>query len=308
MSHDLVQIGTTGVVQLGIITISVLIAVLAAGFILGKNYVKSADFKHGIDALRHEFSHFRQEFSQSIEAVRRQSIDVAQVASKRARTIGESLASINSTWDARLGRLEEHADAAAASMAESQKLALEENERTADRLEQLEQRQKVLATHLERLDQSLQDQLSLIRQAIADSRQLEEGHNSSIEVINTGLMNTQRQLDQLVPRLERGEKARTDIAALINLLVKRVRRANLDSAETALRVADLESNALSKLREELQEQSELVSKLGKELEERLGSVHEHENQPLTRTHDGMKTDATPKADDGAASLAEKRST
>jgi DNA anti-recombination protein RmuC len=172
LSHDLVQIGTTGVVQIGIITVSVLIAVLAAGIILGKKYVRSADFKHGIDVLRQEFSYFRHEFSQSIEALRQQSIDVAQSASKRARTISESLASVNSTWDARLGRLEEHADATAASMAESQKRALEENERTADQLEQLEQRQKVLATNLERLNQSLEDQLLLIRQDIDEARRV----------------------------------------------------------------------------------------------------------------------------------------
>jgi chromosome segregation ATPase len=299
LSHDLVQIGTTGIVQLGIITVSVLIAVLAAGFILGKYYVRSADFQHSIETLRHEFRRFRHEFGQSIEAVSQQSIDVVQTVSKRATTISESLASVNSTWDDRIGRLEEYADAIAASLAENQKRALEENERTAKRLEQLEQGQKVLANHLERLNQSLEDQHSLIRQDLDEARRRQEGQYGSIEAVNTGLMNTQRQLDELVPRLERGEKARTDLSALINMLVKRVRRVNLNSAETALRVADLGSKALSKLRVEMQEQSELASKLGKEPEERLSSVHERENRPATKGCDGMQTDATPKADDGA---------
>jgi chromosome segregation ATPase len=279
LSHDIVQIGTAGVIQIGIITVSVLVAILAAGLILGKKYVRSADFKRGIEVLKNEFGHFKHEFSQSIEALRQQSIDVGQAASKRARNISESLASVNSTWDARVGRLEEHADATAAAIAESQKHALEETERTTDRLQQLEQRQTALATRLEGLDQNLQDQLSLIRQAIDEARRREEGPNGSIEAINSALMKTQRQLDQLVLRLERGEKARSDLGTLINLLVKRIGRVNLESADTAQRVADIESEGLSKLRGELHEQSKLVSKIEKELEKRHGSTHEHENQP-----------------------------
>lgn len=261
MSHDIIQIGAIGVIQIGVIAVSVLIAIFAAGLILGKKYVRVADFRHGTEVLRRELGHFKHEFSQSIETLRRQSIDVAQMASKRARNISESLSSINSTWDARLVRLEEHADATAAAMTESVKQALEENEGTAGRLLQLEQRQITLATRLERLDQNLQDQLSLIRQAIDEVRRREDGPNSSIEAINSALVKTQGQLDQLDLRLERGEKARSDIGTLMKLLVKRIGRVNLDAADTVHRVADLES------------------KLGKELEKRLGSKHEHESNP-----------------------------
>jgi chromosome segregation ATPase len=261
LTHDIIQIGATGVIQIGIIAVSVLIAIFATRLILGKKYVMSADFKHGTEVLRRELGHIKHEFSQSIEALRQQSIDVAQTASKRARNISESLSSINSTWDARLVRLEEHADATAAAMAESQKQALEENERTADRLLQLEQRQMTLAARLERLDQNLRDQLSFIGQAIDEVRRREEDPNNSIEAINSALVKTQGQLDQLDLRLAREEKARSDIGTLMKLLAKRIGRVNLDSADTVHRVADLES------------------KLGKELEERLGSKHEHESNP-----------------------------
>ncbi len=274
LSHDAVQIGITAVI--------VLMAVLWAGIISRKKYVRPADFERGIETLRQEFRH---------------SIEAAQTASKRARTVSESLASvikpIDSTvtdLDTRLARLEEHADATAAFMAASQKQASEENERIAVRLEGLEQRQMALATHMERVDQSLQaliDQFLLINQAVAEAKRRDEGLNSLIEAVNVQLMNTQAQLDQLVSRLELGEKARSDLGTLISLFVKQLKRVNLNSAQTAVRVADLEGQLRPKL---------------KGLEERLSSIHERENRPPTKNVDGMEGDATPNADHRAASL------
>ncbi len=272
LSHDAVQIGITAVI--------VLMAVLSAGIIWRKKYVRPADFERGIETLRQEFRH---------------SIEAAQTASKRARTVSESLASvirpIDSTvtdLDTRLARLEEHADATAAFMAASQKRASEENERIAVRLEGLEQRQMAPATHMERLDQSLQAlKFLLTNQAVAEAKRRDEDRNSLIEAVNVQLMNTQAQLDQLVSRLELGEKARSDLGTLISLFVKQLKRVNLNSAQTAVRVADLEGQLRLKL---------------KGLEERLGSIHERENRPSTKNVEGMAGDATPNADHRAASL------
>lgn len=271
LSYDAVQIGITAVI--------VLIAVLAAGMILRKKYVRSADFERGIEALRQEFRH---------------SIEAAQTASKRARTVSESLVSVIKPIDstvtdlnARLARLEEHADATAAYMAASQKRASEENERIAVRLEGLEQQQMALATHVERLDQSLQglmDQFALINQAIAEARRRDEDCNNSIEAVNARLRNTQT---QLVSRLELGEKARSDLGTLISLFVKQLKSVNLNAAQTAVRVADLES--------------QLRSMLGGS-EEPVGSIHERENDGSTRNVDGMAAEVIPNAGHRAASL------
>jgi len=54
------------------------------------------------------------------------------------------------------------------------------------------------------------------------------------------LIDTQNQADGLSSRLELGEKARADLGSLIGLFVKQLKRVNVNSAETALRVADLE--------------------------------------------------------------------
>ncbi len=271
--HDAAQIGITAA--------TVFMAVLAAGIILRKKYIRSADFERGIEALRQEFKH---------------SLEAAQTASKRARTVSESLVSvikpIDSTvtdLDARLARLEEHADATAAFMAASQKRASEENERIAVRLEGLEQRQMALATHMERLDQSLQglmDEFSLINQAMAEAGRRDEDRNNSIEAVNARLTDTQ---NQLVSRLELGEKARSDLGTLISLFVKQLKRVNLIASQTAVRVADLESQLRSKL---------------EGLQEPLASSHERENDTSTRNVDGMAADATSNAGQRAASLAQ----
>jgi len=245
-----------------VLALVVLTAASAAWIISRRRYVKSADFKRGIEALRLEF---------------RRSVDEARTATvRRATTIVGNLHSVIKPIDStvtdlaiRLARLEEHADAVAAYMAGPQKQALEENERSDARLTKLEQGLKALT-----------DQLSLIRQTIDGATVRDQERNSSID---SRLTNTQRQVDELFPRLELGEKARTDLGTLISLFIKQLKRVNVNSTETALRVADLES---------------LRSKVTG-LEERLSSILDRGKCRLTedstRNFNDIITDPTPKA-------------
>jgi len=227
-----------------------------------RNYIKSADFERSIDALRLEF---------------RRSIDAAQAATiKSARTISENVVSVIEPIDSRvtdltrrLTRLEQHADATATYMAGTQKQSLEENERIAGQLAALEQNLK-----------ALRDECSLFKQTI------EQEINNLFEAINSRLINTQKQMDELLPRLVLGEKARKDLGSLINLFVKRLKKANANTAEIALRLDDLESHFRSKLRQ---------------LEERHGSIFEREDCSTIKTED-LVDDATPKAADGAVPI------
>ena len=137
----------------------------------------------------------RLEFKRSIEEAR-------AVTSRKATAINDNLLSvikpINSTvtdLNVRLARLEEHADAVEAFMAGPQKQALEENGKSVPD-EELEQRLNALP-----------DQLSLIEQTIDAATVRDQERNNSIEVINSRLMNTQKQVDELFPRLELGEKS-----------------------------------------------------------------------------------------------------
>ena len=81
----------------------------------------------------------------------------------------------------------------------------------------------------------------MIEQTIDAATVRDQERNNSIEVINSRLMNTQKQVDELFPRLELGEKARADLGTLISLFVKQLKGVNINSAETAVRVAELES-------------------------------------------------------------------
>jgi chromosome segregation ATPase len=201
----------------------VVLATGAAAWIVSRRrYVKSADFKRGMEALRLEF---------------RRSLDDTRTATvKRAATIGDNLLSVIKPIDVavtdlnvRLERLEEHADAVSSFMAGPQRHALEDNERIDARLTKVEQSLKTLI-----------EQLSLLKQTIDEvtAQELETG--SSIESLDSRLMDTRKQADGLSSRLELGEKARADLGSLIGLFVKQLKRVNVSSAETALRVADLE--------------------------------------------------------------------
>jgi hypothetical protein len=234
----------------------VVLTVASAAVIMSRrNYIKSADFERSIEALRLEF---------------RRSIDAAHAATiKSARTISENVVSVIQPIDSnvtdltvRLAKLEQHADATATLLAGSQK-QLDENEWIAG---QLEQNLKALT-----------NELSLFKQTI------EQDINNSRESFNSRLINTQRQVDQLLPRLVLGEKARKDLGSLINLFVKRLKKVNADTTETALRLGGLESYFRSKLRQ---------------LEERHGSIFEREDCSTSKTED-LVEDATAKAADGA---------
>jgi hypothetical protein len=250
----------------------VLTAAIAALIVSRRSYVRSADFKRGIEALRFEFK-------RSIDETR-------ATTTRKATTIRENLLSIIKPMDstltdlsARLARLEEHADAVDTFMAGPQKQALEESEQIVARLTKLEQRLKAVA-----------NELSLIEQTIDGATARDQDRNNSIEAINSRLMTTQKQVDELFPRLELGENARTDLGTLISLFVKQLKRVNLNSAETALRVADLES---------------LRSKVAG-LEERLTSVVGHKDYRSTGSSTSdisdVVGDATPKTGASAGSF------
>jgi hypothetical protein len=115
------------VFQVGVALV-VLTAATAAWIISRRpRYVKSADYKRGIEALRLEF---------------RRSIDEARATTtRRVTAIRENLLSVIKPIDlavtdlnVRLARLEEHADAVATFMAEPQKQTLEEKQRVNARL------------------------------------------------------------------------------------------------------------------------------------------------------------------------------
>ena len=118
-------------VEIGL-ALLVLITVTAALTISRRRYVKAADLKRGIEALRLEF--------------RRSLDDTRTITTKRATTIGDNLLSVIKPIDVavtdlnlRLGKLEEHADAVSSFMTGPQRQVLEENERIDARLTKVEQ-------------------------------------------------------------------------------------------------------------------------------------------------------------------------
>jgi chromosome segregation ATPase len=244
------------------LAVVVLSVASAAVMISRRNYIKSADFKRSIEALRVEF---------------RRSIDATQAATtKSARTIRENVVSVIEPIDStvtdlsvRLTRLEQHAD-------ETAKQSLEENERIGAELAGLKQNLKALS-----------DELSSFRQTIVGATARAQDVNNSIEAINSHLVNTQRQVDGLLPRLVLGEKERKNLGTLINLFVKRLKKVNANTTETTLRPSDLESQSRSK---------------AAELKERLGSIFEREDYGSTNKMENLVEDATPKVADRAVPI------
>jgi len=257
-------------VEIGL-ALLVLITVTAALTISRRRYVKAADLKRGIEALRLEF--------------RRSLDDTRTITTKRATTIGDNLLSVIKPIDVavtdlnlRLGKLEEHADAVSSFMTGPQRQVLEENERIDARLTKVEQKLKPLI-----------EQISSLRQTIDEASIRDQERGRSIDFLNSRLMDTQRQADGLSSRLELGEKARADLGTLVGLFIKQLKRVNVNSAETALRVADLEG-----LR------SKVIG-----IEERLSSAVDRDNYSSTGDLAGNNfiRDAGPKVD-GAVDLAE----
>ena len=241
----------------------VVIVACAAIIISRRNYAKSADSEHSIEAFRVELQ---------------RSIDAAQAAT--IKTIRDNIFSviktINSTvrdLSVRLARLEERADETATKIAGTQKQSLEANERIAARLAGLEQNLTALS-----------DQLSLIKQTIDGATVREQDIKNSIEAIDSRIMNTQTRVDELFPRLALGEKALKDLGTLISLFVKRLKRVNANSTEIVQRLGDLESHFRLKFRQ---------------LEEPHSSILERKDGPSTSNIEDLIEAATPKAADGA---------
>jgi predicted O-linked N-acetylglucosamine transferase (SPINDLY family) len=185
-----------------------------------QRYVKSIEFKRGIEALRLELG---------------RSIDEARAATTRkAAAVGDKLLSVIKPIDtsvtelaARLARLEERADSVEAFLAGPQQNALQEATQIAARLGKLEQKLSAAT-----------DQVSLIEQAIDGASLRDRERNNAIE---GRFRSTEKQLGDLFWRLELGEKARADLGGLISLFVKQLKNVNITSAKTAVRVAELES-------------------------------------------------------------------
>ncbi len=73
----------------------------------------------------------------------------------------------------------------------------------------------------------------------------------SIEALSSRVLTVQTRVDELLPRLVLGDKARQDLATLMSWFVSRLKKLNADFTETGLRIGDLESrfHAKAKLAE-----------------------------------------------------------
>ena len=186
--------------------------------------------------------------------------------------------------DVRIAKLEEHSDAAAATatqIAATQKQSLEENERIAARLVGFKRDLTALSDQQQSLT-ALSDQLSLIKQTIDEATVREQDIKNSIETINSRVLDAQTRADELSPRLLLEEKARKDLATLISLFVKRLKKVNANATELALRLSDLECRFRLKATQ-------------------LGERHilERTDSPSTSNMEDLVKDTTPKAADGA---------
>ncbi len=186
--------------------------------------------------------------------------------------------------DVRMAKLEEHSDAAAATatqIAATQKQSLEENERIAARLVGFKRDLTALSDQQQSLT-ALSDQLSLIKQTIDEATVREQDIKNSIEAINSRVLDAQTRADELSPRLLLEEKARKDLATLISLFVKRLKKVNANATELALRLSDLECRFRLKATQ-------------------LGERHilERTDSPSTSNMEDLVKDTTPKAADGA---------
>lgn len=219
MGEDVGQFIRDYVFQVGVALIALTGVVAVWIKFRRRRYVKSVEFKRGVEALRLEL---------------RRSVDETRAAAARkAATVGDKLLSVIKPIDAnvaelhvRLARLEEFANSVEAFMAGPQK-NVQDNEQIAVRLRTLEQKLTALT-----------DQVSLIERAIDGLNRKGQEKNNAIEV---RLTSAEKQMGEFVPRLELGEKARADLGGLISLFVKQLKRVNTTSTEAAVRVAKLES-------------------------------------------------------------------
>ena len=111
--------------------------------------------------------------------------------------------------NARLIRGEQQAKETATLVAGLQKQLSEDNGRLAIQTETLQQRLIAVT-----------DQLSLLEQMIKVVKAAGESNDTATEAINARLVDIQRQIDGLIPRLEIGEKDRADLSTLHNSLAE----------------------------------------------------------------------------------------
>jgi chromosome segregation ATPase len=189
--------------------------------------------------------------------------------------------------DGRLTRLAEHADASTTEIAATQKQTLEENERIAAQLVGFKRDLKALTDQQQNLT-ALSDELSLIKRTIDGTTAREQDIKNSIDAINSRLLDAQTRTDELPPRLLLEEKARKELGTLNSLFVKRLKKVNANATELALRLSDLECRFRLK---------------ATQLEER--HILERTDSPPTSNLEDLLKDATPKAADGAGTIAAK---
>jgi chromosome segregation ATPase len=187
-----------------------------------RKYLKSNDLKRSIEALRYEFS-------RAIEEVRATTARKAAGISDNLRSVSNQVDSRAADLNVRVTRLEEYADAIEAFMAGPQKQVLQQREQIDARLSKLEQRLTALT-----------NQLSAVEQTIDGTGRHDYERNKSIDDIHHRLVNTQKRVEELFPRLELGEKARMDLGTVIGLFVKQLKRVEINSVETGVRLTELE--------------------------------------------------------------------
>jgi predicted nucleic acid-binding Zn-ribbon protein len=185
--------------------------------------------------------------------------------------------------EVRIAGLEKHIEATAAKITGTQKQSLDENERIAARLIGLEQKlmaisdeqrnltsfsdqlssikQKMEAAALSEQENlatlgdlqqnltALGDRFSSVKQTIDDASGRERDIKTSIDAISSRVLHSQKRLDELLPRLVLGDKAREGQAALLRLFVARIKKQNENLSGLVQRLADLESRFHARTRE-----------------------------------------------------------
>jgi chromosome segregation ATPase len=163
--------------------------------------------------------------------------------------------------------LEERVDGTATEAAEARKQSLEANERIISQLTALEQRLS-----------ALDDQLSLFKHTIDGAAKREQEIASSLEAINGRIADDKTRVDELFPRLALGEKANKDLGVLISLCVTRIKTVNVNAAEIARRLSDLETHVRSKT-ERLEERLNAADKPAQSANEIEKSIDDAATKP-----------------------------
>jgi len=226
--------------------------------------------------------------------------------------------------EARFADLQRHTETTATQIAGTQAQSLDENERIAARLIGLEQKLAPLGDQQQNLaalgdqlssikqtiegatlreqeniaalsDQqqsltALTDQLSSIKKTIDEANVREQDIKNSIDGISSRILDAQTRLDELLPRLALGEKAREGQGTLIGLFVKRLKKVNAILTDTALRLSDLECN---------------FRLAARQLDAHPSSILDRMDGPSTSGIENPIKEAPPQAADGASPIEAK---